>query len=63
MKSPEEIQDPFGMGYRGVKTAVAHLKGEPYDKTVDTGVFLATPENMKDPKIKKLLMPDLSILD
>ena len=57
------LQDPFGMGYRSVRTAVAHLRGEPYEKTVDTGVFLATPENMDDPKIRKLLSPDLSILD
>ena len=57
------LQDPFGMGYRSVRTAVAHLRGEPYKKTVDTGVFLATPDNMDDPKIRRLLSPDLSILD
>jgi ribose transport system substrate-binding protein len=57
------LQDPFGMGYKSVKIAVAHLRGEPYEKNVDTGVFLATPENMDDPAIKKLLTPDLSILD
>jgi ribose transport system substrate-binding protein len=51
------------MGYKSVKIAVAHLRGEPYEKTVDTGVFLATPENMDDPAIRKLLAPDLSILD
>jgi ribose transport system substrate-binding protein len=51
------------MGYRSVRTAVAHLRGEPYEKTVDTGVFLATPDNMDDPKIRRLLSPDLSILD
>ncbi len=57
------LQDPFGMGYRSVKTAVAHLRGEAYEKNVDTGVFLATPENMNQPAIRKLLSPDLSILD
>ncbi|OGD19318.1 MAG: hypothetical protein A2W03_18490 [Candidatus Aminicenantes bacterium RBG_16_63_16] len=57
------LQDPFRMGYDGVKTAVAHLKGEPYEKYVDTGVFLATPENMDEPAIRKLLVPDLSILN
>jgi ribose transport system substrate-binding protein len=56
------LQDPFGMGYQSVRTAVAHLRGKPYEKTVDTGVYLATPENMKEPQIKKLLSPDLSIL-
>ena len=57
------LQDPFGMGYKSVRIAVAHLRGEPYEKNVDTGVFMATPENMDDPAIKKLLTPDLSILD
>ncbi len=56
------LQDPFRMGYQSVRTAVAYLKGEPYEKEIDTGVFLATPENMNDPKIRRLLSPDLSIL-
>ncbi len=51
------------MGYQSVRTAVAHLRDEPYEKTVDTGVFLATPENMNEPAIRRLLAPDLSILD
>ena len=57
------LQNPFNMGYYGVKNAVAVLKGEPYEKVVDTGVTLATPDNMNDPGIKKLLSPDLSILN
>ena len=57
------LQDPFRMGYQSVRTAVAYLKGEPYEKVIDTGVFLATPENMNDPNIRRLLSPDLSILD
>jgi len=57
------LQDPFRMGYDSVKTAVAHLKGEPYEKHVDTGVVLATPDNMSEPAIQKLLSPDLSILN
>jgi ribose transport system substrate-binding protein len=57
------LQDPFSMGYRSVKIAVAHLRGEPYEKVVDTGVFLATPDNMNEPAMRKLLAPDLSILD
>jgi ribose transport system substrate-binding protein len=57
------LQDPFRMGYDGVRTAVARLRGEPYEKNINTGVFLATPENMKDPRISALLAPDLSIVD
>jgi len=57
------LQDPFRMGYESVKAAVAHLRGQPYEKYVDTGVFMATPENMNRPEIRRLLVPDLSILD
>jgi ribose transport system substrate-binding protein len=57
------LQDPFRMGYQSVRTTVAFLKGEPFEKVIDTGVFLATPENMNDPNIRRLLSPDLSILD
>ncbi|MFC1561021.1 substrate-binding domain-containing protein [Candidatus Latescibacterota bacterium] len=54
------LQNPFKMGYVGVKTAHAYLKGEKVEKRIDTGVVLATPENMNDPEIKQLLNPDLS---
>ena len=30
---------------------------------IDTGVVLATPDNMNEPAIRKLLVPDLSILN
>ena len=56
------LQDPIRMGYDSVKTAIAYLKGEPYPKYIDTGVVMATPENMNQPEIRKLLVPDLSIL-
>ncbi|MDP2981824.1 MAG: substrate-binding domain-containing protein [Candidatus Latescibacter sp.] len=57
------IQNPYNMGYYGVKVAVACLKGHPFEKRIDTGVTLATPENMQNPEIMKLLKPDLSILN
>ena len=57
------IQNPAKMGYLGVKTIVAHLRGEPVEKVVDTGVVLATKENMDTPEIKALLAPDLSLVD
>jgi ribose transport system substrate-binding protein len=56
------IQDPFRMGYDSVKTAVAYLKGQPYEKYIDTGVVMATPENMDQPEIRRLLVPDLTAL-
>ncbi len=54
------LQNPFNMGYLGVKTAVSVVKGEPYETRIDTGVTVATPENMNDPEIKNLLTPDLA---
>jgi len=56
------LQDPFEMGYRSVRTAVARLHNEPYEKNVATGVVLATPDNMNEPAIRRLLSPDLSVL-
>ncbi|MCK7478627.1 MAG: substrate-binding domain-containing protein [Candidatus Moduliflexus flocculans] len=57
------IQNPVRMGYLGVKTIVAHLRGEPVEKVVDTGVVLATRDNMDTPEIRALLSPDLSLID
>jgi ribose transport system substrate-binding protein len=58
------LQNPAKMGYLGVKTIVAYLRGEAVEKVIDTGVALATADNMDDPAIKSLLSPDLtSIID
>lgn len=54
------VQDPVRMGYLGVKTMVAHLKGQPVEKRVDTGVHLVTREQMDRPETKELLQPDLT---
>ena len=54
------LQDPVNMGYLGVKTMVAHLKGEAVEKRIDTGVRLVTREHMNDPDAKELLQPDLA---
>jgi ribose transport system substrate-binding protein len=53
------LQNPMKMGYLGVQTLVAHLRGETVEKRIDTGVTLVTPENMDAPEIKELLAPDL----
>jgi ABC-type sugar transport system substrate-binding protein len=51
------LQDPVTMGYEGVKTMVAHLEGKPVEKRIVTGEYVATPENMNTPEMKKLLEP------
>jgi ribose transport system substrate-binding protein len=48
------------MGYLGVKQMAFHLRSQEIEKRIDTGVYIATKENMDDPEIKSLLSPDLS---
>jgi len=54
------LQNPVKMGYLGVTEMVQHLRGQKIPELVDTGVYLATKENMDEPEIKSLLEPDLS---
>ncbi len=49
------VQDPFKMGYEGVKAIAAFRKGQPVEKRIDTGVTVITKESLDDPKIKELL--------
>jgi ribose transport system substrate-binding protein len=51
------LQNPRNMGYLGVKTLVASLKGEKVEKRIDTGATLVTKDNMDKPDIAKLLEP------
>ena len=53
------IQDPVKMGYLAIKTLVAHIKGQPVERRIDTGVQVATRENMEQPAMKELIHPDL----
>jgi len=54
------LQDPVKMGYLGVKTIVAHIRGENVQRRIDTGVQLVTPGNMAQPAMNELLHPALS---
>ena len=51
------VQDPVKMGYLGVKTIVAAIRGEKVEPMIDTGVGLVTPANMNDPAFSALLHP------
>ena len=53
------VQDPFRMGYDGIKTALAASKGEKVAAQVDTGVNLITKENMKGARSQELLYPKI----
>ncbi len=48
-------QNPTKMGYEGVKTLVAHIKGQKPEPRVDTGVELITVDRLEQPAIKELL--------
>jgi ribose transport system substrate-binding protein len=48
------------MGYLAIKTLVAQIKGEKVERRIDTGVQVATPQNMKQPDMNALLHPDLA---
>lgn len=53
------LQNPFEMGYQGVKTMVAHLRGTPVEKRIDTGVTVVTPDNLDTPVAQGLLHPPI----
>jgi ribose transport system substrate-binding protein len=51
------LQDPVKMGYEAVRTIVNHLRGQQVEKRVDTGQYVATPQNRTTEPIKTLLDP------
>lgn len=51
------VQKAFKMGYVGVRETVRMLRGEDYEKNVNSGCELVTPENMYSSEIEKLLFP------
>lgn len=53
------VQNPFNMGYLGVKTMVDSLQGKTVEKRVDTGVTMITADNLNAPETQTLLHPPL----
>jgi ribose transport system substrate-binding protein len=52
------LQDPFKMGYEGVKAMVAKLNGQTPPRYLDTGVQLLTKENLATPDMQRLIGGD-----
>jgi len=52
------LQNPVKMGYLGVQQMVFHLREQPIERRIDTGVYMVTKENMDDPEMQSLLTPD-----
>lgn len=51
------VQNPYRMGYLGVKAALDAIAGKPVEKRIDTGVTVVTMENFNTPDVQKLLYP------
>ena len=51
------VQKAFKMGYIGVKETILMLRGKSYEKDINSGCELVTPDNMYDREIEKLLFP------
>ncbi|MFO7975590.1 MAG: substrate-binding domain-containing protein [Candidatus Hydrogenedentota bacterium] len=51
------VQNPYMMGYEGVKAAVDHLEGRPVEEHIDTGVTVVTMKNFDDPEVQQVLYP------
>jgi len=49
------VQNPFKMGYEGVKAVVMAIQGKPVEKKIDTGVAVVKKEDLDKPDIKALL--------
>jgi ribose transport system substrate-binding protein len=49
------VQDPYKMGYEGVKAVALYNKGQSSPRLIDTGVQVVTSENLTDPTIMRLL--------
>jgi len=53
------VQNPFNMGYLGVRTIVDQLLGRSVEKRIDTGVRMVTKDNLESSEIQTLLHPPL----
>jgi ribose transport system substrate-binding protein len=52
------VQDPFQMGYKGVKTVLQAIRKQNIEqKVVDSGMTVVTKANLNTPEVQKLLNP------
>jgi ribose transport system substrate-binding protein len=54
------VQNPFYMGYLGVRTMVEKLQGKNVERVIDTGVEMVTPENLNTAQTQALLKPPIN---
>src|SRR5436309_7220823 len=53
------VQNPFNMGYLGVRTMVDSSQAKTVEKRIDTGVTMITPDNLDAKETQALLHPPL----
>jgi ribose transport system substrate-binding protein len=53
------VQNPFNMGYLGVRTMFESLQGKPVEKRIDTSVTMITLDNLDAAETQALLHPPL----
>jgi ribose transport system substrate-binding protein len=53
------VQNPFNMGYLGVRSIVDNLTGKPVEKRVDTGVTMVTKTNLDSADVQTLIHPPI----
>ena len=52
------VQNPYQMGYQGVKTVLKAIRKQPVnEKFIDSGVTVVTKENYNSPDVQKLINP------
>jgi ribose transport system substrate-binding protein len=49
------VQDPYKMGYEGVKAVLNQTAGKPVERRLDTGVQLVTKANLDTAQIQNLI--------
>ena len=49
------LQNPYKMGYEGVKAVALNLKGQAVPRIIDTGAEIVTDETLTEPRILRLL--------
>jgi ribose transport system substrate-binding protein len=54
------VQNPMRMGYLGVKTIVASIRKQPFEKHIDTGVTMVTPDNLDLPETQAIVNPPIA---
>jgi ribose transport system substrate-binding protein len=54
------VQNPYRIGFEGVRAAVAAARKQPVDKRVDTGTVVVTRENVDDPEVARVLHPPVA---